>query len=356
VDNTNAFDLLLPDDLLDQHFADTGVESEPKTPEPDAEDESPEDDAQETSEEEPEDEAEETDEDDAGNEPADEEEDEDDEDSEETSEEEPGEQPDDNPFFDRKELDAIKDEEARKVALKAYKAMQSAFTKKTQETAAIRREAEAVQQEFDEFLQEISSEEGAADFMVRVALSRPEAFQAAQDRITEMTDDDNERRVYERDQKLKAREKELERKERMEQIQARHGRVEEVEKMTARLARQAGMDQTEVAIAEQYVANRILLNRAGGRDDISDHEVAEAVKLAAQHLGREKERVRKSTEREIRQRQAEQVKRKATAPKRPAAPKSSTAPAARSMKRNPTAPAGVDPTDFAIDKLLGLDD
>jgi hypothetical protein len=346
-------DFSFPDDLLDKHFADT---DETEHPEPDAADETPEDETEETSEEEPSDETEETDDEDAGDEPADEGEDEDEEDSEDTSDEEPEEHAAENPFFDRKELDAIKDEEARAVAVKAYKAMQAAFTKKTQETAAVRREAEAVQQEFDDFLGEISTEEGARDFVVRFALARPEAFEEARERLDELTDNETEKRTYLREQEVRAREKEIQRRDRAQETESRDRRVQEVESMTTRLSRQAGMDQNQIAIAEQYVANKILLNRAQGRSDITDAEVAEAVQMAAQHLGREKVRMKKSAEREVRQRQADAVKRKATAPKRPAAPRSSTAPAARNMKRELQVPQGTDPLDFAMDKLLGLTD
>lgn len=116
-------------------------------------------------------------------------------------------------FFDRKEIDQIQDPEAKRVAQKAYASMQRAFTQKTTELAEERKgweakvhEADEFRSEYNNFAQEIASDDGAEQFLhmviearphvftesvlVSLALQQPDLFEKAAERFQQLVSDD----------------------------------------------------------------------------------------------------------------------------------------------------------------------
>lgn len=346
-----SLDDLLPPEILDKHLGDT---EEEVTPSPAVESEEPEDEAEETLDEEESDaEDEETDDEDAGGEEPDDAEDEEESEDEDDESDDDEEEEDDEdsesflPKFDRKKIE--QDPELSK----AYKHMQAAFTKKMMEASDSVRQAEEVLEEVKQFEATLADPKGAEEFLLNVALNRPEVFQNAYERAVALLEDDEEKDSYLKEQQLKVREKELERQEREAQARAQEARVEQIETSTRRLAAKMGLDTEDVEIAEQFVANRILENRARtGKADVSDDEIREAVSAAKKFVERKAQKVQSVTKRQLLKEREEQVKAKAKLAKRPRAPKAGKSPAPRPKREEITAPPGVDPLDFGIDKLL----
>jgi hypothetical protein len=335
----------LPDEILDKHLADTGVEEEVEVdPDLDDELESPEAEEEDTDEESPSDEEEETEEEESGDSDPD-----DEADKEEEEEEEEDSSESFLPKFDRKKIEA--DPELNK----AYKHMQAQFTKRVQEASAARREADEMKADFESFLADISSEEGAEDFLVKIALSRPEVFKKAYERAEDLTEDPDELKKFERGQDLKRREQELERRERTRKMEEQERRVAEIESVVDKAAGRLGMDDAETKIAHEYVANAIFRIRAAGGKDISSEEILKAVKRAASDLSVQKRKVREATEREVKLTEKQRAKEKARKLRRTAPPRSTAAPASR-RAANKDVPEGVDPLMYSVDRAFGLTD
>lgn len=122
-------------------------------------------------------------------------------------------------FFDRKKIDQIQDPQAKAVAESAYKEMQKAFTQKTTELAAERKtwqakvsEADQFRSEYQNFVEEIASPEGAEQFLhlvvesrphvftpevlVSLALKKPELFEKAVERYQQLSADEDARTMF----------------------------------------------------------------------------------------------------------------------------------------------------------------
>jgi hypothetical protein len=338
----------LPEEVLDKHLTDTSDEEEVEAPTLDEEDESPELEEEDTDEESPSDESEDTDEDESGDADPDSTEDDEEKDADEEDSDEDSDEDSFLPKFDRKKIEA--DPELNK----AYKHMQAAFTKAQQEARTVQREAEMMKADFEAFIQDISTDQGAEEFLVKVALSRPEVFRAAAERADELSDDPSELKKFERDVELKRREQEIKRREQAQRLEEQERRVTEIESMVDRTGKKLGMDAAELKIAHEYVANTIFKIRAAGGKDISAEEIIKAVNRAASDLSVNKRRVREEAERAAEVKAKQLAKEKARKAKRPAPPRSSAAPARRAANKLEV-PAGTDPLAAAVNRALGVE-
>jgi hypothetical protein len=329
----------LPDDLLDKYLTDTS-EDAAEDPELDADVDAPEADAKDTDE--PEADAKDTDEADAGDtDPEDPEDEDKDDESEDTDE------PEDESFlpkFDRKKIEANPELNA------AYKHMQAAFTKKQQEVSQERKEVQVQRAELQAFVDELSTDEGAEDLLVQVALNRPDVFNRAVERASELSDDPDELKKYERGQDLKRRESEISRRERLRELEEQERRANEIESLIDRTASRLGMSASDLRIAHEYVANEIFKIRSAGGNDIDAESIVKAVKRAAGDLNVTARRVREEAEREGKLKERQRAKDKVKANRRPAPARSNAPPAARRQRGEP--PKGSDPLMWAIEQAF----
>lgn len=365
---------LLPDEVLARHFGLDTSDTEAESPEPAAEDDSPEADVEDTPEDPfgddddvdddedtpsgPEAEDEDTDEDDAGgSEPEDEEEDADD-DGEEDPDDEDGdekEEPDEGedflPKFDRKEIEKLAEKHPE--LKKAYRHMRAAFTRKMQEMSQYRERAEraeVLEREVREFQARLQDDEGAEEFLTQVALARPEVFEKAYERAVRLTENEDERKLFVREQQVRAKERQAKLKEEQVMAERLQARAREINDTLASLAERAGLDEKGMELAERFVVEKIHANRMEkGMADVTDEEIRDAVRQARRYVGAPRP---KAVPKKARLKAA-RPKAKARTGKRPAPPRSGSAPRAR-PKRMPEPPPGVDPLDHAIDGLLGL--
>lgn len=347
-DTTLEDNSLSADDAVD--------ESELDDSEADSEDEETPFDAELEGDEDSEDEEDDTEEEDAGDETdEDEDEEEDDEDDDDDSDEDEESEDDEDeesflPPFDRKKfLEEHPELEA------PYKHFQAAFTRKTQELATARGETEALRSQLTDFVQTLATDEGASEFLERVALTRPEVFQQVVERWEESLADDDVRESRVKEIKLKDREKELTRKEQLEAAKQQQLRVEEVVNLTETAAEEAGLtDEDSVAIAKKYVLAQIHENKARtGKAEVSDAEVVAAVKAAAKHVRTLAKKAEKTTQEKNRVEKNKKAKEKL---KKAATPQPAKSKAKKPLARKPQVPKGMDPIHYKIQKGLGLID
>jgi len=356
-------DDVLPDEVLARHFGlDTGTEEDP---EPAAEPVEPAFDSEDTLDDEAlEDEDADTEADEAGdyepdNELGDEDDEGEDDEEDEEIEDRPSDEPDpDNDFlppdFDRKEI------EKHPELKKAYKHMQAAFTRARQRDAEAAREAqrrlEVLQAQVQSFQAQLADDAGAEEFLVKVALARPEVFERAYEHALKLAEDEGARNLFTREQRLKAAERAAE-AERLAMQQERIARrAQEVTALLTKLGNEAGFEGPEdFELAERFVVERIQQNRlATGTADISDEEVKAAVAEVQRLLKRKSKKVERKVATRLARERDEQVKAKVRNARRPAPPKASKSPGMKPRKL-PEPPPGVDPVDFTIDALLGLE-
>jgi hypothetical protein len=300
----------LPADLLDQYMA--GVDTSDEEGDAPEDVESPEEDTEDTlpeagSEEETED--------------TDEQEDEGDLDEEDEGEEgDEDEDEDDDSFlpeFDRKKF-LQKHPELEP----AYKHFQAAFTRKMQEVSVVQKQAEALQQDHEEFAQMLQSDEGCEEFLVQLALRRPEVFDSAFDKITTLNDDESEKKSYLLEQENKKLKAEREKQGKQSQQQVLQQRIQEVVSVADETAAGLGLTGAEVEVAHRFVAQKIQEARiATGNPDIPNEVVKAAVKEAASHLNQVKKQIQEKVERETRGKKLEAAKKAARTAKRGPAPK-----------------------------------
>lgn len=298
----------------------------------------------------------------AGDETTDEEVDEDaeeeDEDSEEDSDEESEEDDEDSeedkesflPPFDRKKFLAEHPE------LEApYKHMQAAFTRRMQEVSTVQSEVETVREQLADFVETLSTDDGATEFLERIALSRPEVFQKVVEQWEDSLSDEDLRERKVREIQLKDREKSVQQKEEREQAKAAQQRIQAVVTLAETTSEAEGLtDEDSIAIAKQFVLAKIHENKANtGVAQISDDEVVAAVKAASKHLKAQVAKAEQTVKKKTRvdQKKAAQAKLKKSS--RPQPPKSGSK---RSVPKKPKVPEGMDPVHYAIQKGLGLVD
>lgn len=351
----------IPDELLDQYWdeepADT-IEEADESPGPAVEDDEPEaseEDAEETEESEAgDDEPVEEDELEEDEEPAP---DESDEDLEDLDEDEPEDTPEAEeedeesflPKFDRKEIE--KDPQLKA----AYDHMRSKWTQAQQELRSAQREYETAVEDYQAFAEQLRDDAGAEEFLLAIAVHRPEVFEKAFDRASELGNDDRQKKTWEREQALKQREKQLERKERQEQMAAVQQQIVEIENKTQSYAEEMGLTlPAEVTLAEEAVAYVITTKRRTNPSaEITDSDIKNAVSRVANAVVARKNVAQKQATREFVAAQKKAVKKKAKAAKRPPPPKATSSPGVKS-RQPPAAPKGTDPLDFLVDHHLGL--
>lgn len=276
------------------------------------------------------------------------------------------EEEDEEVFFDRKEFEtSLKDLKAEQPEMAkqleaAYKQMQGAFTKKTQEVAERSKEVEkqetqvrAAQDELREFAETLATDEGTVDFLLRVAVNKPEVFQKVAERFENIQMDEDEAEAFKRETDLKDRERKLSKKEKQAQMEARQARAAEVIELTVNAAKDAGItDRAALALVEEQIAAKIKANAAEtGEADISEDEVIAAVAKVAKALKVREAKAQKATQRARRVEDQKAAKKAAKKAKRPKPPASQSA--VKGRKPTP-APAGVDPLDHIINQRLGM--
>jgi len=339
-------EIVLPDEEIDKLFADTDDEGPELADDPDEPDDTDDDESDDAD----------TDEDESGDEEPDEPDDEE-EDEEEDEDESDTDEPDDDesddevlPKFDRKKIEKDPDLKA------AYKHMQAAFTKKMQEAAELRgnaseliQEAEGVLTRHQEFLKVLASEEGAEDFLVNVAVNRPEVFQKAHDRAAELLEDPDKLKRFSREKEIEKREKALADKEAKEQVEAKERQKNVLRDTTETMAKKVGLKgEGDLKVAHRFVRARIQENLdLTGKASITREEIVEAVKEAAELLSRREKKGRKEVVKDVVAAKKQSAKKR----RRPGAPRSSSRPAGKKGRLD--VPKGVDPLDHAVDVLLG---
>lgn len=346
---------LLPTEVLAKHLGPDTSGYEASFPRPAAEAESPEPDSEDTPEDPDADEAEDTpsgpeeedtdtDEDEAGDEEPEEGEEEAEDEVEETSEER--EDDDFLPPFDRKEIE--KHPELRK----AYKHMRAAFTRKMQELGEKARRADFLEREFMEFQARLRDDKGAEEFLVQVALARPEVFERAYERAVRLAENEEERNLFIREQQLRHKEREAELRRMEMEAQRIQARAQEITATITRLGKAAGLVGDDLELVERLVVAKINENRAKtGKADVTDEEIQEAVDTARRLLQRREGTLAKKLQKE-RDAKVKALAAKAKE-KRPAPPRATKSPGVKPKKIGPP-PPGVDPLDHALDSLLGL--
>lgn len=246
------------------------------------------------------------------------------------------------PKFDRKKIENHEDPNIRA----AFKHMQAAFTKATMKAAEQRKEAEGladqareVLERYRAFVATLEDDKGAERFLTKLALERPEVFEAAYQRAAELNEDEDERRKFHREEEVEEKASRVERLERKEL-------VERIHKATLKEAEAAGLTGGSARVAVRYVANKILENRAAtGKANITMDQIREAVKAAAEDLGV----VRKQVARERQKVQKKDIQKRVTRKKRPA-PAGSKSPVRKGKLPDP--PKGKDRLDHLVDSLL----
>lgn len=253
----------------------------------------------------------------------------------------------DLPYFDRKSIEGKPELEL------AYKHMQAAFTRATQEVRTKERETQMMQEEMETFMAEIGSDEGATEFLVKMALHRPKVFEEAFEQAVKLTENPSEKKLFEREQQLRNREREIERENKRREASEQQQRRQAVYDELNAAMKQHGLTEADSDIAQQYVANVILEKKARGDNSISPKEIHGAVERAAKFLSARNESVKQEIERRVRAEQQQAMKKKAQDAKRPAAPKSSKSPGPKAKKLE--VPRGVDPLDYIVSARLGLE-
>lgn len=251
-----------------------------------------------------------------------------------------------------------------------YKHMQAAFTRKQMEARRAIDQANVKAQEAEQavaaqrrFLDQLKDNDFFEDFLVQAALARPEVVEKAVEKVMALNEDEGKKKGFLREKDLEAREKKQREKEEREALQAHQARVQEVVGLTRRLAGKLGMESAaDLEVAEQYVANKILSNKAAnnGVPKITNEEIAMAVRQAHRAITRAREDARKGAGSAARKRNLDAAKARAKAPKRPPAPKGGGAPVGGKKNGKPDTPAArgpkKDPMDAFIDMRLQVDE
>ena len=311
----------------------------------------------------------------------DEDEDDDEEDDLEDEDEEDDEEDDVLDSVPAEEIQRIKEDPALR---KLHKHMQRAFTKKTEAVARRSKELERRESELAdirtpkgiaEFLTEVLGQdrnligvafetvatgEGAENFLVEVALQKPEVFEKAYDRFRELNDDPDEldRHKRKRDDEVESRRVKQERRklveDRFEDEKVRVGSE------ARRYAKKLGIDPDDYAVVNQALADAVreTVNVESGRIALDEREVRKIVKSTKEQLDKQYERAAKrlrkrqlDEKRETVRKRSERNRRGASAP-RSAARGSGGKGGKGKGKGGFAPPEGVDGLDAFIDTRL----
>jgi hypothetical protein len=245
--------------------------------------------------------------------------------------------------------------------MKAYKSFNADYTKAKQALQSERKEwegkvqqADTLTEQYQSFAGKLADDEGMRDFLLQVALHRPEVFDGAYEQALSLNEDEGQKSAYLKEQQIKEREAKLEREENQRAQQSQQQHIQRIESLTHRAAEKLGLSGVEVEIAEQFVANAIYEYRRQnpGKGLPDDATVVGAVKAAASKLGVDKAKLRKEAERKARLEAKSNAQRRARDSKRPAPPrggKSPQAPAVQGKVRHPNE----DPMDALVDAFFG---
>lgn len=242
---------------------------------------------------------------------------------------EPPADPEAEAFFDRKEwkkkLDSIEDPEARKMLEGMHKGMQAAFTRATTQAAEVRQQAEGFAADYEDFVADLATEEGATGFLhtvaearpqvfteellVSVALSQPEVFEAVVERLAKIQEDPRERRDFERDLKDGAREREETAAEAHQQRQRQRELQRQLDGVvTARAGTHGLHSQAALEIVNRAV-HALLQTNARAKKKTTRADVEAEVDKAAGLLRSERDDARKQESAADRKRKQEEAKR-----------------------------------------------
>jgi len=261
---------------------------------------------------------------------------------EEETEETSGEDESFLPPFDRNKL--LKEHPELELP---FKHMQRAFTKKMQTLAEERELVQTNQAQLDEFMQTLETADGREEFFMQFALGRPEEFQAVYDKFAEMTLDEDAKKAFLREQKLKEREKKLEATERVEQTQTQQQRIREIGELTENTAEEIGLTTvSSLEVAKKYVLQAVQEAIIAGKAPTNEMIVA-AVKSAAKDLGVERKEAEKTVKTAERKKALESAQKQLKNAKKPQPPKGGKA--ARAIA---PAKVKVDPLDDPISALV----
>lgn len=245
-----------------------------------------------------------------------------------------------------------------------YKHMQAAFSKKMAEASTLKKRSEEVEaraqsmeQHYLSFQETLKNDDTFEEFLVQVAIGRPEVMQKAYDRAADLAEDEGKKKEYLRDKELADTKRQLEEKNQREEAVARQNRTVQIVNTMKKVAEKLGLNgEGDLEVAEQFVANQILQNNAkNGKPDITNEELVMAVRRAAKALEAKKNGVRKTVKAEVQRKGLQAAKDRAKAPKRPAPPRSAApaahAPAPKRIDNRPKQ-SGL---DSFIDSQLGVE-
>lgn len=217
------------------------------------------------------------------------------------------------PEFDRKKFLAEHPE-----LEPAYKHFQAAFTKAQQAVRAREREVEEVATDYEQFAATLKDDAGCQDFLIQLALRRPEVFQSAVDQVLTLNDDEGERESYllkKENEQLKGDQKKQRERQEREQVEAR---INEIVSVANTEAEKLGLSEKATAIAHERVANAIRRERERtGKADVPNERVKEIVADLAEAIEAARKEARESATREQEQRRLAAAKAKAREQKRP---------------------------------------
>jgi hypothetical protein len=267
-------------------------------------------------------------------------------------------------FFDRKEIDQIQDPEAKKVAQRAYASMQKAFVQKTSKLAEERKgweakveEADGYRAEYEGFVQEIGSNEGAEQFLhlvidsrphvftesvlVALALKQPQVFDAAVERYQQLAQDDDARSTFEDKIEVKRGKYEGQQRDKAHRrTEAATQQQRLTQAVTTRAATHKVTDPDSLQIIQDQVALMVQRNRAAQKRTTLE-DVHSVVDRVSGRLVKTRQAGRDEGERSGRKRRQDDVREQAKRAKdRRPAPTGRRAPADKGGEYKPPAERG----------------
>lgn len=151
-----------------------------------------------------------------------------------------------------------------------YKSMQADFTRKSQANSEKAAVLEARMSDYNEFLQEVASDDGVVRLGVELYMNRPETFNKMLEQVRSLAEDPREQELWRRETDLMARERARLREERT--VEARRER--EISTRATVLAREAATQYgIPFASIEAYLDNAIVIHRHNNNGKITEENV-----------------------------------------------------------------------------------
>lgn len=200
-----------------------------------------------------------------------------------------------------------------------YKSMQADYTRKGQELSQMRGELESRMAEYQEFVEELGTDDGVIRLGVELAQRRPETFAKMLDMVQRLQEDEREREYWQRDQELRARERRSRLQARQEAARQRQEITTRVTDMARKVARQYGIPFQSL---EAYLDNAIAIHRQRNEGRISVRDVEE---ILQDYVAPYRETAVQEQRKRARKKAKQKAKAKSGKPKLPAgSPGSST--------------------------------